>query len=116
MGSKKPEIETAVRGTATQTTTVKYPPQIARKRPTLRQQCGLAVMNLMIEKNISFSKMAKIAGLSHDKFWWYIIGDRRGSPQKDMDLLEKMGDFFGGWSGPRFIVPKETKKAKGKKL
>ncbi len=69
----------------------------------LRQQCGLAVIELMSKKDVKFSKIMKISEMSADKLWWYLMGDRRGSPGKDMDLLEQIAPALDShWVGPRF--------------
>lgn len=94
--------------------TVKVVVAFGKTPLTLRQQCGLAVQRLMEEKDIPFTKMAKLAKMPADKFYWYLIGDRRASPEKDMDLLEKIGKFFGGWSAPAFVDANIAKKAQAK--
>ena len=81
--------------------------------PTLRQQCGGAVADLMLTKDISFTEMAKVMKISHNRLWWYLIGDHRGSPGKDMDLLEKLPKALQSqWIGPEFVFYKQKKSKK----
>ncbi len=88
------------------------PEDIPKPKPrTLRQQCGDAVVDLMVRKDIKFTKIMKIGEMSADKLWWYLIGDRRGSPGKDMDILEAIAPALGSeWVGPKFVFPEDEKK------
>lgn len=77
----------------------------------MRQQNGRAVVELMVDEGISFGEMALAAGLTHNKLWWFLIGDERAYSKRmneELDLLDNMSEALGSyWTQPRFVKTKE---------